>query len=808
MKNKKSKHWLRRYLSGICAMLLLGMSLVSCSDGPSESELSNDTSPSDDPASSTISTSVSESSDTDILENSQSSTESTADTNGDDPMTSTTKTQKTTASETTVSTQPSVENTDPTNTVAEIRMVRDMPRLYVDGKRTEPVYFMPPHYEFSSNEALDAQMKYAAQYGVDLLIYPYGWENHDMRRFFNSKLKGVIQTMLQYNPDAHLILRLGVTNSLDSMGLDSSEAAYLNGKKTNSPSMASDVWYEKAKEILKNVVENVMSDEYLSQYVIGFEILGGETGEWFEYSYWDGMMDTSECNRKSFARYLKNKYKTDAALQSAWGDPSVTFSNVQLPDSSSLPGIGKDGNQGNREFLMMDKQSQHCVDYLDYLGNQRAERLGGFADTIKAACNNTKLAIVYYGYHFDVPTASSAHMCVSKLLTYDSVDMLSGPVSYQDRADGGMGAYMGFIDSITAAGKMWMDEGDYRSSAGTVSPTLAHAPTLELNDEVMRREVAKCMVFNTGVWWLDLFGHGWFNYESFWQKNQTMNILMNNYYNVQTKKTPEICLILDESALSLVSIAHAYGANGLQSARSNLYRSGYDFGTYLVEDVINGKVNDAKVYIFLNPWRLSSEEVDAIEKNIHQKGKVSLFMYGNGMTSQADFKKLTGMTVESAPGGSLDMNMQNGISSSVASSSLGANPCYYVSGDGVTTLGTYKNNGATGKAGMASYSKNGWTSIFYGGTCLTDAMITYLADLAGAHQYVSTNDVVYANDQMVVLHTTNGGKKTVNFPKECTIYNLETNTWTTGDSVTVNTYRGQTVILFYGDEKMIHKIVG
>lgn len=183
-------------------------------------------------------------------------------------------------------------------------------------------------------------------------------------------------------------------------------------------------------------------------------------------------------------------------------------------------------------------------------------------------------------------------------------------------------------------------------------------------------------------------------------------------------------------------------------------------------------------------------------------------MYGNGMTSQADFKKLTGMTVESAPGGSLDMNMQNGISSSVASSSLGANPCYYVSGDGVTTLGTYKNNGATGKAGMASYSKNGWTSIFYGGTCLTDAMITYLADLAGAHQYVSTNDVVYANDQMVVLHTTNGGKKTVNFPKECTIYNLETNTWTTGDSVTVNTYRGQTVILFYGDEKMIHKIVG
>ena len=90
--------------------------------------------------------------------------------------------------------------------------------------------------------------------------------------------------------------------------------------------------------------------------------------------------------------------------------------------------------------------------------------------------------------------------------------------------------------------------------------------------------------------------------------------IRDSYYNVQKKKTPDVCVILDESAMSLVSNAHGYAANGLQGARSTLFRSGYDFGTYLVEDVINGKVDDAKVYIFLNPWRLSSAEVTAPER--------------------------------------------------------------------------------------------------------------------------------------------------------------------------------------------------
>lgn len=794
MKTKKGS-LLKRCTAWICGVLLMGMSLTACSP---KTPVSSDPGETTSAPKAGTTTSVSENDTT-----TEGTLTTDTDATGTADSTTSKKTRTTTRTEgTTV--------TDNGNTVAEVRMVNGMPRLYVGGKRREPIYFMPPHFDFNTNESLDSQMKYASQYNVDLFIYPYSWENHDMRRFFNSALKSVVESMLAYNPDAYLILRLDVTASLEKMGLDRSEAAWLNGVESGNPSMASDAWYAKAKEIFKNVVENVMSDEYLSKYVIGFEVLGGNSGEWFEYDYWDGMMDTSESNRKGFCKYLAGKYKTDAALQTAWGDSLVKLNTATLPDHNDLPGINHDGNQGNRPFLMTAKADQKYVDYFDYLNNQRAERLGGFADVIKEASNDTKLAIVYYGYQFETPTASSAHMATSKLLTYDSIDMLSGPVSYSDRNDGGIGAYMGFIDSVTAAGKMWMDEGDYRSPVHTIEPGApsAHPATTALMNQVMRREVAKCMVFNTGVWWLDLQGAGWFNYESFWKKNETMMNLMNNYYNVQKKKTPDVCVILDESAMSLVSNAHGYAANGLQGARSTLFRSGYDFGTYLVEDVINGKVDDAKVYIFLNPWRLSSAEVTALEKKIHQKGKVSLFMYGNGLTSEADFKKLTGMSVHSAQGGSMAMSMQAGVSGSVAQNSLSVSPAYYVDGSGVKTLGTYTSNGAAGKAGMASYTQDGWTSVFYGGTHLNGDMLAYLAGLAGVHRFSTSNDTLYADDQMVVLHATTEGKKTVQFPTSCTIYNLETNSWTTGKSITVNAYKGQTIILFYGEEKTLHKIVG
>ena len=797
--NKKIVSVGKRILAIICAALLMGIILTGCKKGG--------TTTSDEQGSSSDST---------ITSGSTAST-TAAGTTGTTGKTGTTANALGTITKSGGTSTTTTGSDTSGGAVATVQLENGIPRLFINGTRTEPIFFMPPYYEFTKNESLDSEMKYAAQYNVNVIIYPYGTDYYDLRKFFNSTLKGVIQNMLTYNPDAHLILRLNMVGTVSDFGLGSSEAVQLNGTDSDNVSMASDAWYEAAKTMLKDIVDNVMSDDYLSKYVVGFEYLGGNSGEWFEYDYWDGEMDTSECNRQKFAEYLTEKYQTDSALQAAWGDSSITLDTVKLPDYNTLPGIGntdaQSANMSAGQLLLTSSANQIYVDYFDYLNSLRAERLCGFADTIKSASNNEKLAITYYGYEFETCTASSGHFDLSQLLQCSSIDMLSGPVSYSDRNDGGAGAYMSFVDSVTAAGKMWVDEGDYRSPVYTVKPTLAFPATTALMDQVMKREVAKCMTFKTGVWWLDLNGAGWFNYESFWKKNENMMNLMYNYNNVQQNTTPDICFIMDESAMSLVGNAQTYGATALQGARASLYHSGYSFGTYLLGDLIDGIIDNAKVYIIIDPWRLTSEQVSAIESKVHNSGKVTLYMYGNGLTSESDFQSLTGMAIHSVTGSGaseMSLSLADGISGGTVQDSMAVNPVYYVEpSSGVTTLGTYNGGAANGQIGFASYSGDDWTSVYFGGTRLTTDMIEYLASRAGVHRYANSGDVIYTGDKMVTLHAVTDGTKTVTFPSSCDIFNMETGEWSYDSLITLeNVYKGETIILFYGDKDTLMKIVG
>ena len=59
--------------------------------------------------------------------------------------------------------------------------------------------------------------------------------------------------------------------------------------------------------------------------------------------------------------------------------------------------------------------------------------------------------------------AVSGHFNMQALLNCEDVDCIAGPVSYNDRNEGGIGAYMSAAQSVLASGKLWFDESDYRT---------------------------------------------------------------------------------------------------------------------------------------------------------------------------------------------------------------------------------------------------------------------------------------------------------------------------------------------------------
>lgn len=697
-------------------------------------------------------------------------------------------------------------------TVATVRAVDGIPRLFLNGKQTAPVFFMIPFVDL--NEEVKQELTYSAKYGVNIIFVSYDIQYYDLPQIYANRLKGVINALRAYDPDIRIVLRLDIGGDLSNLGLGDSEALYQNGQKTKRVSMASDAWYTAAADALRSIVGCVRQDAFLNEYVIGYEYLGGDTGEWFEPGYWDAKMDTSDCNRKKFQQYLGEKYGTDEALQKAW-QTKLTLKSVRLPNYNSLPGIGnssaQSANVAEGQSLLTSAKNQIYVDYFDYLNDLRAQRLNGFAKVIKDASGGQKLAITYYGYACETPTASSAHLGLSKLLASPYIDMLSGPVSYTDRNDGGVGAYMSMVDSITASGKMWVDEGDYYSPVHTKECEQAYPATTQLLDQVVRRELGKCMVFNTGVWWLDLHGHGWFSYESFWKTSRAATDLLARYSKVQKKTVPDICVVMDESAMSLLGNAQSMGANLMQITRTNLYRSGYRFGMYLMDDLIAGKIDDAKVYIILTPWRMSREKAQAVRSKVQRSGKTALWLYGNGATDEADFSSMTGMAIRSAvsdAGYVPRFDLADGLGTGMTGGGPSLNPIYYVEAADAKVLGTYVGGAADGKVGFASVSRNGWNSVFYGGLNVSSDMIRYLAELGGAHRYSDSGDVLYADSQFVTLHVTEGGSKVIRFPRACDIYNVETGKWSHGSAVTVQASKGQTVMLFYGDKSKLSSVAG
>lgn len=683
------------------------------------------------------------------------------------------------------------------------------PQLFIDGKPEEPIFFMSPWANVDG--VVEKEADYASCCGVDIWFISYGTEYYDDPPRFREKLRKILRALRAHNSRLHVVLRLDVGGALRDLQVPSSEAMYLNGIETERVSFASEVWYRKATEALVSIVTAVQEDEELRAIVVGYEYLGAQTGEWFVHGFLDGQMDTSECNRKAFADYLRKKYGTDEELQRAYGTKKVTLAKVALPDCHCIPGFGNHDEQRRNvhegKTLFCEPKDRLLVDYLDYINELHADRITGLAHTIKQACNGEKWTVTYYGYLYELPCASSGHYALTKVLNCPDVDMLSGPVSYTDRNDGGVGAYMTFADTVASHGKLWVDEGDYYSPVHTEECEQAYPATTQLLDQVARRELAKCMIYHTGVWWLDLHGHGWYSYRSFWEESRDMRRWMKRYRQVQTKKTPKICLVLDEPAVSLMGDAYNMGTALLTETRYRLYRSGYRFGSYLLDDLLEGRIDDASVYVMLTPWRLDHDTVQKLEAKLHRVGKTTLWMYGPGLTAKEDFERLLGMPIFSARTAGGYAPILSAPSGQQESGGPLLDPIYYVEGAS-QVLRTYHGGPAEGKAGSALTVRDGWTSWFYGGMTLTEETIAQLAALAGETRFSSTGDTLYANQEAVMLHAKEDGKKTLTLPGKADHLCLETGERGCGSQVDLGYLaHGDTRTVFYGEAEFIDALL-
>ena len=108
---------------------------------------------------------------------------------------------------------------------------------------------------------------------------------------------------------------------------------------------------------------------------------------------------------------------------------------------------------------------------------------------------------------------------------------------------------------------------------------------------------------------------------------------------------------------------------------------------------------------------------------------------------------------------------------------------YIADTSGATVLG-YNMDG--GKPGLAIKNMGDWTSVYTAAPCIDVQMLRNLLAMTDSHVYSENNDdVIYANNHYVALHSTEGGTKTISLPEKHSVYDVFAEKFVSMDTDTI-----------------------
>jgi hypothetical protein len=653
------------------------------------------------------------------------------------------------------------------------------PRLIINGVPTPPLVFFGNLEEPQSQWPLvTPEVKSAAANGIHLykVATDIPWTGTDY-----SWVDPLVAFYVTADPNAMVIVEFSGTVA-DELGTfvvpPGNDYLYADG--TTSPmSKASDFYFSAYQTAVVNAVNHFESGPYAG-HIIAYWICADATGEWFDPNYRTKGPDYSTVNVAAFQQWLTNKYGTDAALAAAWGQAGLTLATAAVPvaPAGRFPMAGVTAGQQINAFYTPVSQ-QNWVDYSNYVSDLNTSRILQIAQAAKQATQGHKLVGLYYGYMFDLAGSFSGHQNIFPILASSDVDILAAPVSYinpTDRLSGGAGGAMSPIDSIALHGKLWFNEDDLwtwlaAASGVPANPVITNPPTQGFTDTngILQRNLASILMHRAGTWWLDLNANGAFNDPNLWLIMSQYGLpLYNDVYSNPTQFTADVEVLVDETSVFYQQNDWDFLYQPRAELRNTIVKTGATAGFYYLADFISGLSPPAKAYFFANDGFLTDSQVTAIRARLSKEGATAIWQHapgflGGSQTGAAGTSVLTGMTLSEADGP--DYTIGAGLLAGMQFGFGTQNtlvPRLSVNDATPTGLGTWATGGGVSAATLAT---GGFTSVFLGDFALGNPdVLRKLLTAAGAHIWLSTDDVFLCDGRHLVIHAASTGTKTVTLP--------------------------------------------
>lgn len=586
-----------------------------------------------------------------------------------------------------------------------------------------------------------------------------------------------------------------------------------DGKKTGFVSVASPVYREEGKETLRKYIG--FCEKNFKNNMAGYHPGGGNSHEWFYGDSWARPLsgyDTSTVNE--WRKWLKKKYGDVGNLNNAWKNKTLaSFTEAQVPAPEE------------REIdnaLLNPQTSQNVIDFNCFLQDCMADTVLGFAKAAKETAGKDRLILIFYGYGFEFCSlrngaAFSGHYALNRVVKSPYIDILAGPISYQDRYFGQVKSTMGATETISNAGKMWFDEDDTRTYLTPVNDPFyigkkkdkTRRQITQANSiQVCRRNLAQEVLRNNGCWWMDLKNQNWYNDPVLWQQMSLFDKIENRWLKNPAPYRPEVRLIISEKSMMYAGGAgnsYLTTSPSIYWIREKMNRTGTPFGQYLFRDVLK-RGEPAKLNVFLATYAMTAKQRKKLVEIT--SGSSNMWVWApayvdltKGEFSTDAVREATGFEVREIAGTKAlvrptEAGRKIGLPELFGTEKPLNALLSPVPRESDTILATFPD----GSPAITTRIVDGKAQMFCATPDIQIPLLKHMGKLANVHVYTDQPAGVYANGNLVSLTATEDGEYTVDFGTDKPIFDAYTDARLgTGPTLKFNLKEGDNRLLRIGE---------
>lgn len=691
-----------------------------------------------------------------------------------------------------------------------------VPTLVRDGRVYPPIAFFGGSRDEQRARTVNDQIRMAGEAGVHIHTHLVELEVDELHVSTNvSTAAYLLKKTLEVDPEAQVLFRV-VFAAAKGWQDRFPEAKFQTADgDTAEPSLCDDPFWDVARSCLVAFVEQLRLLPN-RESILGVHL---DRGEWF---FVDGVgYDTSRAARNAFRDWARTRYRDDVvALRAAWFDGSVEFSRLEIPPYQQT-------DEGDK-FVRANRKERRWVDYHLFLSDAAVSRIADLAYAAKQASEGYFLVGVSYGYTFEWSHPGSGHLSLGKLLRTEEIDYIAGPPSYRNREPGGSASFPCPVDSFALNGKLYLSEEDYKTSLGTgfdyddFNPVIKTPQALE---SVHWRGVGASLAHGSGICWMDLWGNGWLKTSSVWERAKTVQQALIARMACPLAD-PDVAVFIDERSLAYLVDQKGFGLL-VQSVRESVLRAGMSAGFYLLSDLQHrDNFPESRLYLFLDAWDIRPDLRAAIKQRLQKDDKVLFWLYSAGLfdsgrESLERAREVTGIALKPQPfhsrTGTTIVARRHPLAdpfedkSNVGGAPL--EPSYFAIPEDGTVLGEYSQTGLPSfvyrEFRPDSNPETHWRSVFLGEPIVTAGLLRALGQMAGAHVWSFTEDVVHVRAPFLTVHCTGAGPRTITLPGKWSAYSLNAREWVSQDSTSLRftANDGSTHVFLVGEKEELELIL-